>query len=537
MEVHHPKPRSRRVPAIALVLALSGIAVGTTGAGPAAATDATVLALTGGGGGSLVCAGAGGDAAVATTFAIQPSSGLSRGRSIWVTSERSGNPPLAPVTIASGSVGETVDVGAPAQLVVGGDGGPLWVRTLDGELVGVDPRTRRELGRLEPAAFPAHLAVHGRILWVADEQGTVRRYDGRSGRPTDVVLEFAGADGDPAVVGAVATDESGDLWIAFSRDSVLVRVDADSNRVVDRIRYARAVDPGNEYRPATALAVAGRYGWIGMDDAAGTVDEPTLVRVDLKTGKVRAFTDPDGLEVAMIAATTRDVWLGGDAIQHFDPATNKVATASVSSDRVVGLFPRPCTAKVRVPDAGQRGSRDADPRAGARLGPDDLTAIDYATLVATQLPPEYDVPPQSEDLAGRPFRLVLCNRVVGGPGTYVAGLEYGRGGPEYVRQEVSGWPGDQANEIFDRARKIVDGCKKTTVNDTTFVPTASPKLPADLGDEHLVLSRAVEGSTGLVFSDVLIRKGQFLYRANAESLLPLVAEQAAAVLDRAEVAR
>jgi hypothetical protein len=239
----------------------------------------------------------------------------------------------------------------------------------------------------------------------------------------------------------------------------------------------------------------------------------------------------------MIAATPRDVWLGGDGIQHFDPATNKLATASVSSERVVGLFPRPCTAKVRVPKAGERGSRDADPRAGARLGPDDLAAVDYTTLVSTQLPPEYDVPPETEDLTGKPFRLVLCNRVVGGPRAYVAGLEYGRGGPEFVRQEVSGWPGDQANEIFDRARKIVDGCRKTTVSDTTFVPTAPPRLPADLGDEHLVLSRAVEGGTGLVFSDVLIRKGQFLYRASADSLLPLVAEQAAAALDRAEVAR
>jgi hypothetical protein len=211
-----------------------------------------------------------------------------------------------------------------------------------------------------------------------------------------------------------------------------------------------------------------------------------------------------------------------------------VTAAAATSDRVVGLFPRPCTARVRIPEAGERATRDVDPRGGARLGEDELGAIDFTTLVATELPPEYDVPPRTEDLAGTDFRLVLCNRVVEGPSRYVAGLEYGRPGPEFVRQEVSGWPGDQANAIFDRARTIVDGCRKKTINDTTFVPTAPPELPADLGDEHLVLSRAVEGnSTGLVFSDVLIRKGQFLYRANAQSQLPAVAEQAAAALDRA----
>jgi hypothetical protein len=533
------RPRPGRAVGIALALALAGAQ--TLGAASASAAGsrhgATVLALTQGGGGSLVCVGAGGDSAVAATFAVEPSSGVTRGPSIWVTSERSGNPPLAPVAIASGRVGDAVDPGEPAQLVVGGAGGPFWVRTLGGALVAVDPRNRREVARFEPAAFPAHLAVHGRSLWVADEQGTVRRYDGRSGRPTDVVLQFAGADGEPAVIGATATNEAGDLWVAFSRDSVLVRVDADTDRVVDRIRYARPVDPSNEYRPATALAVAGRYAWIGMDDAAGTVDEPTLVRVDLQTGRVRTFTEPEGLQVAVIAATARDVWLGGDGIQHFDPATNKVVAASVSSDRVVGLYPRPCTAKVRAPRAGERTSGDVDPRSGPRASAGELASIDYTTLVATQLPPEYDIPPETEDLTGKPFRLVLCNKVVEGPAAYVAGLEYGRGGPEYSRQEVSGWPGDQANEIFDRARTIVEGCKRTTVRDTTFVPTAPPELPDGLGDEHLVLSRAVEGSTGLVFSDVLIRKGQFLYRANAETLLPVLAEQAAAALDRVEVAR
>ena len=217
---------------IALALTLAGVPAPNTASATAAGPrdGSTVLAVTYGGGGSLVCAGADGTGRVAASFAFDPSSGVARGASVWVTSDRSSNPPLAPVEIASGAVGDPVDVGDPAHVVVGGDRGPLWVGTLEGALVAIDPSTRREVARLDPPTFSAHLATNGRVLWVADEQGTVRRYDGRSGQPDDMVLQFAGAGGDPAAVGAIATNRDGDLWLAFSsRQRARARQRADEH--------------------------------------------------------------------------------------------------------------------------------------------------------------------------------------------------------------------------------------------------------------------------------------------------------------------
>jgi hypothetical protein len=532
------------VSGLALGAAVVGV-LGLPGSGAAAESKGTVVAVAqAAGGGALVCADASGDATVSARHAVNPSGGVLADGSLWVSSETDDVAGLTEIDPADGSITGRVDVGGSAQTVIKGTGSSVWVRTVEGELVKVDTRRGSVAARVELPSFTSHLASGGDVLWAANEQGAVYRVDGRSGRLEDTVLQVAGASSeDLPVVGALATNPAGDLWIALSRESVLLRVNAESNRVADTIRYAAPVAADAPFRPATALAIAGRYGWVGIDDAAGSVDEPTLVRVNLRTGRVRAFADED-LDVGVVAATERDVWLGEDGIQHFDPATNRSVDATVppggiaTTGGVRALDPRPCTAPGgRAPQRSDgppadRSSADSDPRGGPRLTDAELRAIDYSRLVVSDLPPAWDQPPASEDLAGTPYRFVLCNQVIAGPATYVAGTSYDRGGPDQIRQRVSGWPANQANEIFDRARRAVDQCTTKTVQKTTFVPTDPPAIPKRLGDEHLVLSRAVPSVPGLVFTEALIRHGQLLYYVRADSILSDIAPRAADALDR-----
>jgi hypothetical protein len=524
----------------------AGVVGGAATRGSAAARDDThtsVVATQTSSGGAVLCATASAGAVVSTRFPIVPAGAVLLDDAVWVADETNAQAGLVKIGTSSGEVDEEIDIGAAAQTVVPGGGGSVWARTTDGVLVQVDTHTASVVRRVEPPKFPAHLVSAGRVLWAADGQGTVYRIDGRSGRLDDAVLQITGAEsssGGLPVVGALATNDEGDLWIALSGESVLLRVDRETNRVVDRIRYARRVPATAPYRPATVLAIAGDYGWVRIDDAPGTVEEASLVRVDLRNGKVRSFAPPDRLFTNVLTATERDVWLGGDTLEHFDPTTNRFRSVNVppsavsTAGGVRALDARSCSARSpRVPRPGRRGSRDVDPRGTPRLDDSELRDVEYSDLVVTELPPGFDSPPTTKNLAGSPFRLVLCNEEVDGPPTYVAGLDYARGGPEYVRQRVSGWLGDEANEIFDRARAAVDGCKRLNVSGTVFVPTASPPVPTDLGDEHLVLSRAVDDGSGLVFNDLLIRKGQFLYSASAETLLPDLAAGASAALDRA----
>jgi hypothetical protein len=481
------------------------------------------------GGGSVWCVDGSGEARVVASLDHDPSGALLAGRSLWTTSVTSDRDHLVAVDAATGAVARRSDLTEPAQTVVAA-GGRLWVRTLEGDLVPVDPSTGAVGEPIDTPSFPMHLAGTPSTLWAAARDGSLYRIDARTGTLDDVVLRVAGARAAGVVIGALATDRQGTLWIALSGESLLLGVDPKTNTVVHRIRYARPVPASTDVWPGTALAISGDYAWVGIDSAAGTVPEPTLVRVNLRTGRVRAFEAGNDAGVEQVAAAGSDVWIGGDAVAHFDARTNRFAGADISYTTLAALIPHRCTARQRAPKASDRVTEDRDNVSGPRRSAEELRRLDYSAYVASQLPPEFDTPPTTSDLAGQPFRLVLCNRGVSGPSGYVAGLRYSRPGPESVEEWISGWSGDQANEIFDRARAIVAGCKVTTIRSTTFRPIPPPLSPDGLGDEALVLSR--DAGDGVVFTDLLIRQGQFLFLVHAHDQLPGLAPQAAAQLDR-----
>jgi outer membrane protein assembly factor BamB len=513
------------------VAILGGLLV-PAGAGGASAAGAdregtVVAAVRTPRGGRLVCVDARGEDREVGVLGLDPSDAGFVGDRLWATSTRTDDPHVAAVDPVTGRVTRASNVTGPTDAVVSA-GDRVWVRTIEGALLPVDPRTGATGEPVATPAIPKHVAASPHALWAASEDGSVFAIDARTGELDGAVLRVKGTSTDAPVIGALATDGRGTLWIALHGESLLLGVDERTRRITKRIRYEQPVP--DDARPATALAVSGRYAWIGIDNAAETVPVPTLVRVDLRSGTVRSFEALTGTGIEKIAADGPDVWFAGDGVAHFDARTNRFTRADLDITLVAALLDRPCTTREKVPTGDQRASEDADALGGPRRTAAELRAIDYGAFVVTDLPPEFDSPPRTADLAGEKFRLVLCNQVVEGPTTYTAGIEYDRPGPEFVEQAVSGWPGEQANEIFDRAREAVAECKPQKVRQFTFRPVASPPVPDDLGDEHLVLSRSA--GEDIVFTQLLVRKGQFLSLVEAHEQLPGIAPQVGAQLDR-----
>ena len=157
--------------------------------------------------------------------------------SVWVANVTDDT--LARIDPGSGRVVATIPLAsAPAGLAVG-DGG-VWVTAADtGSLALVDPRTNRVSRSVLVGGSPAGVAVAAGSVWAADADGSVARFDPRTGTVRTIRV-----GGGPA--GIAYAD--GAVWAADGAGGNVLRIDPRTGSV-------RRIHVGNQ--PTAIAAAAG----------------------------------------------------------------------------------------------------------------------------------------------------------------------------------------------------------------------------------------------------------------------------------------
>lgn len=177
--------------------------------------------------------------------------------------------------------------------------GKLWY-VRDDALVEANATTGKQLASYHPPVLGT--AVHDRILWAADEEtGILSRVDLASNR---IVHRTRLPAGEPKWVGFW----EGAIWVVIDGSDVLVRVDPESGRIVDKIKTGT--------RPHS-VAIA--FGSLWVTDHG----QVSLERFG-PDGDHQAVIEGPGLNVA-ITATADAIWAASpDGVMKIDPSTNSV---------------------------------------------------------------------------------------------------------------------------------------------------------------------------------------------------------------------
>ncbi len=213
------------------------------------------------------------------------------------------SPGLAP------ALGSTIDTGGSPIAVAAGEGS-VWVAdNLRGRLLRIDPDVRTQVRSARAGNGPVAVAVGSGAVWVASADGTVRRFDARTGAATDDPESVPGAAG-------VAVGE-GSVWVTSRSEGTVTRLDPATGR-----RRGRAIEVGPQ---PTDIAVGGGRVWV----ANGEQMDGTVSRIDPDSGEAE---DPIKVAKGQVFALTYGeggVWVAasdeirGDEIKvtRIDPET------------------------------------------------------------------------------------------------------------------------------------------------------------------------------------------------------------------------
>jgi DNA-binding SARP family transcriptional activator len=209
--------------------------------------------------------------------------------------------------------------------------GMVWVSSLEGRLIPIDPRVDSAgpaielLGSGAPADTLGEIAQNGRYLWVAAPPVAVIRVDPARPRDRLLIVPDAGAGG------AIELRE-GKAWIAGS--SEVVPMDAESG----------ALEPGIAVgTPVRDLTFAAGTLWVISGGPARRRTLVALRRIDIGNRLVET-TIHAGDDPIAVAASGDSIWVAGRSdgtITRVDPTTNLVVdsiatgaspTAIVASD-------------------------------------------------------------------------------------------------------------------------------------------------------------------------------------------------------------
>ena len=212
-------------------------------------------------------------------------------------------------------------VGLPGRVCQGIGASPeaLWACGPDG-LVRIDPVENVVVATVElPVASVVSRIAHGAgSVWAFATAGmgadSVVRVDPATNKVTATIALGHAA-------GTMAFG-FGALWVTSPVDDLLLRVDPATDEVEE---WATGIEG------AYQLAVGASALWVSLFGEAGLRaddDEPTIVRIDPRTGEVEASIATGGaLEISGgIAATDDGIWVraGHPFLVRIDPATNEV---------------------------------------------------------------------------------------------------------------------------------------------------------------------------------------------------------------------
>ena len=201
------------------------------------------------------------------------------------------------------------------QVAVGSD--YVWATSADGSLSRIDPDTD-EVDATTKAGGPSveFAAIDEGAVWISDpDANSVVRVDAETTRVVARIPVGLTPKG-----GTVA---QGSVWVALEHDGAVARIDPERNAVAAKIR----VGPEGQNGP---LAVASSAGGIWVSVPVGG----EVVQIDPKTNRVTRRLPV--AQPCVFAATDDDLWLSGcgrTEVTHLDPETGTLSvTADLSPD-------------------------------------------------------------------------------------------------------------------------------------------------------------------------------------------------------------
>ena len=215
-----------------------------------------------------------------------------------------------------------VSVGARAVWVASRDDGTIWR---------VDPATNRVALKVSAHGKPTEVAVDATRAIVSNgpQDANVTVIDAPTGREESVISLVPGTGGFGSA--HVATGRSG-LWVATA-DRRVGRLDLLFGKIRNPVFLP---PPRTEHGDAyfTSIAVSDDSAWV-----TGDLNDPTLWRIDAKTGKLKA-TIPLPSAPKDVAVGAGAVWLTSqldDTVSRVDIATNTITNTIAAGRGAAGL--------------------------------------------------------------------------------------------------------------------------------------------------------------------------------------------------------
>jgi DNA-binding beta-propeller fold protein YncE len=220
-------------------------------------------------------------------------------------------PGPAPSPGPAPALASTIDTGGSPAAVAAGEGS-VWVAdNLRGRLLRIDPEVRTQVRSTRAGDGPVAVAVTSGAVWVASADGTVRRFDARTGAATDDPESVPGAAG-------IAVGE-GSVWVTSQSEGTVTRLDPATGR-----RRGQTIEVGPQ---PTDIAVGGGGVWVAnseqMNGTVSRIDPDSGEPGDpIKVAKGQVFALTYGEGGVWVAASDE---IRGDEIKvtRIDPESSK----------------------------------------------------------------------------------------------------------------------------------------------------------------------------------------------------------------------
>jgi hypothetical protein len=206
----------------------------------------------------------------------------------------------------------------------------VWVWTLEGSLVAIDPRYNSAGGPISLAseivgarAPGGQISVSDGHLWVAAPLATLIRVDAADGRNPHPILPDGG------VQGAIASGE-GELWVAGEAGVYPISPQTGASGPVVELGVVR----GLAFGAGSLWVISG-----GLAQRGGIA--PALRRVDPDTGIPMATTSVGNDPVA-VAAAGGSIWVAARSdhmIERVDPTSDRVVAHIAVAGEPIALAP------------------------------------------------------------------------------------------------------------------------------------------------------------------------------------------------------
>lgn len=224
-----------------------------------------------------------------------PRSVVAAGGAVWYVTPTG----VQRVDPATNKVTATVRIPSDCCPSVASGAGSVWVGSFDENVVRrIDPARNRVAAKIKVGPNPAGLVATNTGVWVTNHRGgTVSRIDPATNKIVATVKVGPVGTSGPQPV-AVAF---GDVWVGVANISMLVRIDAKTNRVKARVRFPSGTSPCG-----TIIGVRSAV-WV-----SGCGETTTVSEVDPRTNRFVGIVRVGGASGDAVVQDGK-AWYGADS--------------------------------------------------------------------------------------------------------------------------------------------------------------------------------------------------------------------------------